>query len=228
MPVWACFALDRARGGADLGRMEPTLEILRAVHFAADRHRKQRRKGADRDPYINHPIAVAEILAREGGIRSTKALQAAVLHDTIEDTTTTPEEIERVFGKRVRRFVEEVTDDRKLPRTVRKQLQIEHAPKLSKKARCIKLADKICNLRDLANTPPKSWSHERRIGYLEWSRQVVAGCRGASPELERLFDQTLRAARAALGREKPRRYASPAAARSRSGTTRPSKSKRGR
>jgi len=208
--------------------VEPSLEILRALHFAADKHRKQRRKGADRDPYINHPIAVAEVLAREAGVRSAKLLQAAVLHDTIEDTETTPEELERHFGRRVRRLVEEVTDDKKLPSAERKRLQIEHAPKLSKKARRIKLADKICNLRDLAHTPPKGWSLERRITYLEWSRQVVAGCRGASPELERLFDQTLRAARAALGREKPRRYASPAAARSRSGTTRPSKSKRGR
>jgi hypothetical protein len=111
---------------------------------------------------------------------------------------------------------------------VRKQLQIEHAPRLSKKARCIKLADKICNLRDLVQAPPAEWDHERRLTYLEWSRQVAAGCRGASPALDELFERTLRAARAALGREKPRRYASPAAARSRSGTTRPSKSKRGR
>jgi guanosine-3',5'-bis(diphosphate) 3'-pyrophosphohydrolase len=181
--------------------MEPSLEILRALHFAADKHRKQRRKGADRDPYINHPIAVAEVLAREAGVRSAKLLQAAVLHDTIEDTETTPEELERHFGRRVRRLVEEVTDDKKLPSAERKRLQIEHAPKLSKQARRIKLADKICNLRDLAHTPPKGWNLERRIRYLEWSRQVVAGCRGASPKLERLFDRTLRAARAAIDRE---------------------------
>ena len=161
-----------------------------------------------------------------------KLLQAAILHDTIEDTQTTPEEIERAFGKRVRRLVEEVTDDKKLPKAERKRLQIEHAPALSKKARCIKLADKICNLRDLVASPPDGWDLERRLAYLEFSRKVVAGCRGANPALERLFDRALRDAQKALGVRGPRGrrggQASPAAARSRSGTTRPSRSKRGR
>ena len=208
--------------------MKPAAEILRAAHFAADKHCRQRRKGADLDPYINHPIAVAELLAREGGVRSVKLLQAAILHDTIEDTQTTPKELEAAFGKRVRRLVEEVTDDKRLPKAERKRLQIEHAPALSKKARCIKLADKICNVRDIAASPPADWTPERRLEYLDWSRRVVDGCRGASPALERLFDRTLRDARKAFGRRGGRRQLSPAAARSRSGTTTPSRSKRGR
>jgi guanosine-3',5'-bis(diphosphate) 3'-pyrophosphohydrolase len=219
--------------------MDRSLELLRAVHFAADKHRSQRRKGVDRDPYINHPIAVAEILARVAGVRNVRVLQAALLHDTIEDTETTPEELARHFGKRVRDLVLEVTDDRKLPREDRKRMQIEHAPKLSKRAKRIKLADKICNLVDIVQKPPQGWDHTRRASYLEWSRQVVEGCRGASPPLEKLFDRTLLRARGALAREErksqaPRKakrdgYAgAPAAARSRSGTTSRKRSKRGR
>jgi guanosine-3',5'-bis(diphosphate) 3'-pyrophosphohydrolase len=211
-------------------------ELLRALHFAADKHRTQRRKGADRDPYINHPIAVAELLARVGGVRSTKTLQAAILHDTIEDTTTTPDELALHFGNRVRDLVLEVTDDKKLPKEARKALQIEHAPNLSKQAKRVKLADKICNLIDIVKTPPEGWDHDRRLAYLEWSRQVAEGCRGASPSLEALFDRALRRARHALAREARKGYASAAresagyasAARKRSGTTIPSRSKRGR
>jgi guanosine-3',5'-bis(diphosphate) 3'-pyrophosphohydrolase len=204
--------------------MEGPLEILRAVHFAADKHRLQRRKGGARDPYINHPIAVAELLARVGGSTNTKLLQAAILHDTIEDTETTPEELERHFGKRVRQLVEEVTDDKRLPKADRKRLQIEHAPTMSRRAQRIKLADKICNLADLVRTPPEGWDHTRQAQYLEWSRQVVEGCRGASPPLEKLFDRALRDARAALARGDQ----APPAARKRSGATRRNRSRVGR
>jgi len=206
--------------------MPTSAELLRALHFAADRHRTQRRKGADRDPYINHPIAVAEILARVGGVRSTKALQGAILHDTIEDTETTPDELALHFGKRVRDLVLEVTDDKRLPKEARKALQIQYAPQLSKKAKQIKLSDKICNLVDIVRTPPEGWDHARRLAYLEWSRQVAEGCRGASPALEALFERALRNARQALARE-ARKGSAPVAPK-RSGTTIPSRSKRGR
>jgi guanosine-3',5'-bis(diphosphate) 3'-pyrophosphohydrolase len=215
--------------------MKTSVELLRALHFAADKHRLQRRKGIARDPYINHPIAVAELLARVGAVTNPKVLQAAILHDTIEDTQTAPEEIERNFGKRVRRLVEEVTDDKRLPKEDRKRLQISHATQLTNKAKRIKLADKICNLLDLVRTPPKGWDHTRRVQYLEWSRQVVEGCRGASPPLERLFDRAFQRARAALAREARKGHApearslqTPPAARSKSGTTSRSRSKRGR
>src|SRR6476620_8506819 len=128
--------------------------LLKALHFAADKHRDQRRKNAEASPYINHPIEVAELLARVGGVSDLVTLQGAILHDTIEDTQTTPEELETDFGAAVRAAVEEVTDDKKLHRLDRKRLQIEHAPHLSERAKQIKLADKISNVRGVTHTPP--------------------------------------------------------------------------
>jgi (p)ppGpp synthase/HD superfamily hydrolase len=166
------------------------IELLRTVAFAADKHRDQRRKGVDGSPYINHPIAVAELLALVGGVSDLAVLQAAVLHDTIEDTQTSPEELEKAFGAEVRDLVVEVTDDKAMSKTERKRLQIEHAPHLSKRAQMIKIADKICNVRDVIHTPP-DWPLARRREYLSWAELVVNGCRGASPELERYFDEVL-------------------------------------
>jgi guanosine-3',5'-bis(diphosphate) 3'-pyrophosphohydrolase len=162
--------------------------LLQALHFAADKHRDHRRKDPDASPYINHPIEVAETLARVGGVRDVEVLQAAILHDTIEDTDTSGEELERHFGPGVRGIVEEVSDDKRLPKQERKRLQIEHAPDISDRAKLVKLADKICNVRNVATAPPTEWSHERRTEYLAWSRQVVAGCRGVNDPLEREFD----------------------------------------
>src|ERR1041384_6973072 len=126
--------------------------LLKALHFAANKHRDQRRKDIDASPYINHPIEVAETLARVGGVTDLVTLQAAILHDTIEDTTTTPEELEAAFGAEVRRVVEECTDDTKLPKADRKRLQIEHAPHLSHRAKLVKLGDKIANVRSVTQT----------------------------------------------------------------------------
>jgi (p)ppGpp synthase/HD superfamily hydrolase len=167
-----------------------TTILLKALRFAAEKHRDQRRKGTNSSPYINHPIEVAETLARSG-VTDPVILQAAILHDTIEDTETTPEEIEREFGAEVRKMVEEVTDDKSLPKQERKRLQIEHAPHLSEGARQIKIADKLCNLRDVTHAPPDDWSLERRQEYLKWTENVVAGCRGLNCELENLYDATL-------------------------------------
>src|SRR5438270_4697478 len=128
--------------------------LLKALAFAAHKHRDQRRKDARASPYINHPIALANVLRNEGNIADPLVICAALLHDTIEDTETTPEELEREFGKRVRDVVLEVTDDKLLPKKERKRLQIEHAPHLSRAAKLVKLADKICNLRDVADSPP--------------------------------------------------------------------------
>lgn len=182
-------------------RQDPraTLPLLSALHFAADKHRDHRRKDPDASPYINHPIEVAELLARHGNATNLDLLRAAILHDTVEDTDATPEEIERSFGPVVRRLVEEVTDDKRLPKAERKRLQIEHAAGLSRDARQLKIADKICNVRDVAHAPPKGWPHERRSAYLAWARDVVAGCRGVNPELEAAFDAVLAEAEAALG-----------------------------
>jgi GTP diphosphokinase / guanosine-3',5'-bis(diphosphate) 3'-diphosphatase len=179
---------------ADLGT------ILNAVRFAADKHRAQRRKGAEEIPYVNHPIEVAELLWRVGGVRSVSVLAAAILHDTLEDTDATPEELDREFGAEVRRLVEEVTDDKSLPKQRRKELQVEHAPHKSAGAKAVKLGDKICNVRDVAFSPPAEWPVERRREYLDWSERVVAGLRGTNPALEAHFDEMLARARAALDR----------------------------
>lgn len=162
--------------------------FVRAVAFAAEKHRHQRRKDADASPYINHPIALASVLAVEGGVSDPTALCAAVLHDTIEDTETTVEELEGLFGPEVASVVVEVTDDKALEKHVRKQRQIEHAPHLSTQAKLVKLADKICNLRDILASPPANWSAERKRAYFDWAAQVVGGVRGVHPGLEAVFD----------------------------------------
>ena len=165
--------------------------LLRALHFAADKHRDQRRKGEEASPYVNHLIEVAELLAREGRVTDLISLQAAILHDTLEDTQTTVEELEVMFGFEVRHLVEEMTDDKRLPKAERKRLQIEHAPELSARAKVIKLADKISNILGIIQTPPAGWSLERRREYLDWSDQVVAGCRGHNAALENLYAKTV-------------------------------------
>ena len=147
--------------------------LLEAIDFAAEKHRNQRRKDHEASPYINHPLGLAALLAKVGGVNDVEVLQAAVLHDTIEDTNTTYEELQVRFGKRVADIVAEVTDDKNLPKQVRKQLQVERAPHKTAEASLVKLADKTCNLRDIATAPPADWSLERRREYFEWAKQVV-------------------------------------------------------
>ncbi len=163
--------------------------ILRALRFAAHRHRSQRRKDAEASPYVNHLIAVAETLWCEGGIRDTVTIVSGILHDTIEDTGTVPEEIESRFGKTVRAVVVEVTDDKGLPKALRKSMQVETAPRISHQAKRVKLADKICNLEDIMASPPTGWAGARKREYVRWARQVVDGLRGTNNRLEALFDE---------------------------------------
>jgi guanosine-3',5'-bis(diphosphate) 3'-pyrophosphohydrolase len=162
--------------------------FIDALAFAAHKHRDQRRKNVAASPYINHPIALAHVLVSEGGVTKTAVLCAAVLHDTVEDTETTFAEIELRFGAEIAGMVREVTDDKTLPKNRRKQMQVEHAPHLSPGARLVKLADKICNLRDVAHDPPANWTHERRVEYFEWAKRVIDGMRGNHRGLEAVFD----------------------------------------
>lgn len=170
----------------------PLATLVQALAFAADKHRNQRRKDAEASPYINHPIALANVLANEGGVQDVTVLCAAVLHDTIEDTETTADELRAVFGDQVASVVLEVTDDKLLGKAVRKQLQIEHAPHISPQAKLVKLADKISNVRDILASPPADWSPERKQAYFDWAAAVaaavVAGLRGVHPGLEAVFD----------------------------------------
>jgi GTP diphosphokinase / guanosine-3',5'-bis(diphosphate) 3'-diphosphatase len=169
--------------------------ILKAASFAAKKHTHQKRKGADGEPYINHPLEVANLLANVGKVEDYNILIAGILHDTVEDTETTGEELTELFGAEVCGFVLEVTDDKSLPKQERKQKQIEHAPHLSRGAKQIKLADKISNIRDVTENPPHDWSKERRLEYVEWGEKVVAGLRGVNSELEKCFDETVSRAR---------------------------------
>ncbi|MDP2370518.1 HD domain-containing protein [Rhodoferax sp.] len=167
---------------------KPLGTFAKAVAFAADKHRNQRRKDEQASPYINHPIALANVLANEGGVDDLTVLCAAVLHDTIEDTETTADELRAAFGPKVASVVMEVTDDKSLEKSLRKQRQVEHAPHISTEAKLVKLADKISNLRDVLSSPPADWSVERKQAYFEWAARVVAGLRGVHPGLESVFD----------------------------------------
>ena len=175
--------------------------LLRAALFAAQRHSQQRRKGHGTIPYVNHVIEVTELLARVGNVEDDAVLQAGLLHDTVEDTETTFQEIEELFGSDVRALVQEMTDDKSLPKAERKRLQIEHAPEMSFRGKQIKIADKISNIRDIIHRPPPDWDLERRRAYIQWGEEVVAGCRGVNQGLERLFDEVVEEAWERLGRE---------------------------
>lgn len=165
---------------------------VRALAFAAAKHRDQRRKDREGTPYINHPIALTEILNVEVGITDPFVLVAALLHDTVEDTATTADELAEHFSPEIRDIVLEVSDDKRLNKARRKQLQIEHAPDLSQPARLVKLADKISNLRDLHSSPPHGWCLERKREYFDWCKAVIDGLRGTHTMLEEIFDEIYR------------------------------------
>ncbi|KAI9013314.1 hypothetical protein BC832DRAFT_528584 [Gaertneriomyces semiglobifer] len=162
--------------------------FVRTLQFATLAHSTQRRKDPSSTPYINHPIGVAHILLFEGGVSDIAVLQAALLHDTVEDTDTTFEDIEKEFGKRVMDVVKECTDDKRLPKDERKRLQVESAGGKSKEAKLVKLADKIYNLRDLQRVAPVGWSEERVREYFTWAKRVTDNCRGVNRDLESILD----------------------------------------
>jgi guanosine-3',5'-bis(diphosphate) 3'-pyrophosphohydrolase len=163
--------------------------LFKALTFAAERHEQQHRRGAVASPYINHPIDVADILCREAAVTDLDVLCAALLHDTVEDTDATAEQLRSAFGEKVAAIVLELTDDESLPRAQRERQQEEHAACLSEPARLVKLADKISNLRHTARTPPPEWDLQRRREYFDWGKRVIDRLRGVNPRLEALFDQ---------------------------------------
>ena len=165
--------------------------IVKAIHFASIKHRKQRRKDRSESPYINHPVAVAHAISEVGGVDDPEILAAALLHDTIEDTKTTPEELEKEFGGKVRQYVEEVTDDKSLPKAERKKKQIEHAKTLSKGAALIKLGDKISNVTDVLDNPPADWNDDQRDEYLNWAKKVIENCPKSNDKLEIHFKELI-------------------------------------
>ncbi|XP_058812281.1 guanosine-3',5'-bis(diphosphate) 3'-pyrophosphohydrolase MESH1 isoform X2 [Topomyia yanbarensis] len=168
------------------------LTYTKCINFAAVKHRNQRRLDSHKTPYINHPIGVAHILTTEGSVTDFEVLQAALLHDTVEDTDTSFEEIEQNFGVTVRQLVQEVTDDKSLPKMERKRLQIEHATRTTPRARLIKLADKIYNLRDLQRCRPEGWTEERCREYFVWAKKVCDNLKGTNQALEDILDEIFR------------------------------------
>ena len=172
--------------------------LLHAASFAAQKHTGQKRKGERGEPYINHPLEVANLIANIGGVGDIDVLMAAILHDTVEDCGVLGEEIALLFGEKVAGYVLEVTDDKSLPKAERKRLQVEHAPHLSHGAKIVKLADKISNINDITNSPPADWTIERRREYIEWGVSVVAGLRGINESLEAHFDSLAARARRRL------------------------------
>jgi guanosine-3',5'-bis(diphosphate) 3'-pyrophosphohydrolase len=168
--------------------------LFKALAFSAEKHTKQRRKDIDKTPYINHPISLANILAQRWVI-DENVLCAAILHDTIEDTETTVEELQEHFGEKITSIVLEVTDDKSLEKSVRKQKQIEHAATISHEAKLVKLADKIANITDIINTPPVDWSSDRKQDYFNWAKAVVDNLRGAHQGLEKDFDDLINRAK---------------------------------
>jgi (p)ppGpp synthase/HD superfamily hydrolase len=172
---------------------------LNAALTAASWHAQQRRKGAAEEPYINHLLEVASLVAEATQGNDGNLIIAALLHDAIEDQGVARATIAAMFGEDVAALVAEVSDDKALPQATRKQLQVEQAPRKSDRAKIIKLADKISNVQAIAVSPPAGWSRARRRDYVRWGRDVVAGLAGVSPALERQFEQVAAAAERANG-----------------------------
>ena len=173
-------------------------KLVEAASFAAQRHTGHQRKGNDKQPYINHPLEVANLIANVGQVDDIDVLIAAILHDTVEDVGVTKDDIVKQFGERVAGIVMEVTDDKTLPKEERKRLQVEHAPHLSPEAKLVKLGDKISNISDVTNNPPDGWDLQRRKQYIDWGEAVGKGLRGVNGALEKKFDETIASARKAL------------------------------
>lgn len=177
--------------------MNQVLFMSRAWQVATERHVDHRRKGRRAEPYVNHLAEVAMLVAEATRGEDVHLVVAAVLHDTMEDTGLTHAELVEQFGEDVADLVAEVTDDKSLPKAERKKLQVEHAPHISTRAKILKLADKISNLRALAKSPPADWSQDRKREYVDWAQKVADGLRGANPWLEAVFDEAVSQSRAA-------------------------------
>lgn len=163
--------------------------LLKALAFAARKHTGQRRKDVAASPYINHPIMLANVLCNEAHITDIEVICGALLHDTVEDTETTEAELAGEFGATIATIVMDVTDDKSLGKAERKQQQVEHAAHISDKAKLVKLADKISNLRDMTQAPPAGWDVQRRREYFDWTKRVIDNLRGVHAQLEAIFNR---------------------------------------
>jgi (p)ppGpp synthase/HD superfamily hydrolase len=172
--------------------------VSEAADFAARRHSGMARKGRGNEPYVNHLAEATSLLAIATDGTDAELVAAGWLHDTIEDTETTREELAQKFSKRVAALVVEVTDDMTLPKDQRRQRQIIDAPNKSSGAKLIKIADKISNIRARMLPQPSQDEREDLSDYVAWAEKVVAGCRGVNAVLDRTFDETVQLARSTL------------------------------
>jgi guanosine-3',5'-bis(diphosphate) 3'-pyrophosphohydrolase len=171
------------------GIQSAVVDLARAMDFASHRHADQRRKGLRAEPYVIHVTEVARLLAEATRGEDPRLVIAGLLHDTLEDTATTRDELAAMFGEDVASLVVEVTDDKSLERHERKRAQVAHAPHASRRARMIKIADKTANLNSIRESPPIGWTGHRKKEYLAWSREVVAACGPTDPTLEKIFEE---------------------------------------
>jgi len=183
--------------------MNGLILVMRAARLAAQCHIHQRRKGQSGEPYVNHLLEVASLVTQATNGSEPSVTIAALLHDAIEDQNVKSETIAQEFGQHVADVVLELTDDKSLPEVERRRLQVEHAPHMSREAKLIKLADKISNVLEIADSPPPNWTTKRRLEYIQWGRDVVAGLHSTSPWLETQFDDAAQRAEASLGQLSP-------------------------
>jgi guanosine-3',5'-bis(diphosphate) 3'-pyrophosphohydrolase len=163
--------------------------ILKATRFAAYKHRNQRRSDKSASPYLNHPIAVADALWSVGGIHDINTIASAILHDTVEHTKTSLEELEAEFGKPIASIVREVTDEKRLWKQARRGQGGRQVESISMSARQIIIAEKISNIETIINSPPANWSHDKLREYIAWMEEVITAFRGTDEKLEQHFDQ---------------------------------------
>ena len=179
--------------------MLPAIRLIsEAAELAARRHSGMARKGRGNEPYVNHLAEVASLLAMATDGADAELVAAGWLHDTIEDTETTREELAEKFSDRVASLVVECTDDMSLPKAERRRLQVVDAPKKSAGAKLIKIADKISNIGARIHADPSAEERDDLTGYTDWAEQVVGGCRGGNQWLDTKFDDVVRTARASL------------------------------
>jgi guanosine-3',5'-bis(diphosphate) 3'-pyrophosphohydrolase len=172
--------------------------VSEAAELAARRHSGMARKGRGNEPYINHLTEVANLLSAATDGADAELVAAGWLHDAIEDTETTREELAKKFSERIASLVVECTDDMSLPKAERRRLQVINASHKSPSAKLIKIADKVSNIHARILPDPTTEERDDLVDYTNWAEQVVAGCRGGNAWLDNRFNEAVAQARSSL------------------------------
>jgi guanosine-3',5'-bis(diphosphate) 3'-pyrophosphohydrolase len=166
---------------------DPLNLVIRAAYFAGEKHRLQRRSDVEQTPYINHPLELAHILTEEGGINCLDTICASLLHDTLEDTDTSSDELKKHFGDVIASIVMEVSNDMTLSSQQRRVYELEKVVSLSHKAKLVKIADKLANIRDVSTMPPMGWTREKKQDYFDFALEIINQIGSVSPRLHQIF-----------------------------------------